>query len=93
MMDDPDPTDIPIRPEPEELLTRAEAAAHLAGFGIRLKPATLARIWSTGSGGPPCRHIRSKPFYPRHLLEAWAATQISGLRTAAPAAARGRRHG
>lgn len=79
--------------EPEELLTRAEAAAHLEQFGIRLKPATLARIWSTGSGGPPCRHIRSKPFYPRHLLEAWAATQISGLRTAAPAAARGRRHG
>jgi len=86
-------TGVSTHPEPEELLTRAEAAAHLAQFGIRLKPATLARIWSTGSGGPPCRHIRSRPFYPRHLLEAWAATQITGLRTAAPAAAQGRRHG
>ncbi|MGV9010594.1 hypothetical protein [Brevundimonas sp.] len=93
MMDAPEHADSSIAPEAEDLLTRAEAAAHLARFGIRLKPATLARIWSTGSGGPPCRHIRSKPFYPRHLLEAWAATQISGLRTAAPAAAQARRHG
>ncbi|GLK50132.1 hypothetical protein GCM10017620_31060 [Brevundimonas intermedia] len=69
------------------LLTRAEASAFLAQRGIRLKPATLARLWSTRSDGPPCRHIRSKPYYPRNLLEAWAAAQISGLRTGAPAAA------
>lgn len=75
----------------EVLLTRAEAAAHLERFGIRLKPATLARLWSTGGGGPPCRHIRAKPFYPRDLLEAWAASQISDVRTAAPAAAQARR--
>ncbi|KAK0358852.1 hypothetical protein LTR94_033700, partial [Friedmanniomyces endolithicus] len=77
----------------ETLLTRAEAAAHLATLGIRMKTATLARLWSTGGGGPPCRHIRSKPFYPRDLLEAWAETQISELRTAAPAAAQARRRG
>lgn len=75
------------------LLTRAEAAAHLERFGIRLKPATLARLWSTGGGGPPCRHVRAKPFYPRDLLEAWAASQISEIRTGAPAAAKGRRRG
>ncbi|MBU2031164.1 MAG: hypothetical protein KKG69_03760 [Alphaproteobacteria bacterium] len=75
----------------QALLTRAEAAAHLEQFGVRLKPATLARLWSTGGGGPPCRHIRAKPFYPRDLLEAWAKSQISDLRTAAPAAAQARR--
>lgn len=75
----------------EVLLTRKEAAAHLERFGIRLKPATLARLWSTGGDGPPCRHIRAKPFYPRDLLEAWAASQISDVRTAAPAAAQARR--
>jgi type IV secretion system protein VirB4 len=38
--------------------------------------------YSTGSGGPPCRHIRNKPYYPLDLLERWAETQIT-----APAAA------
>lgn len=77
----------------EPLLTRAEASAFLVSFGIRLKPATLARLWSTGGNGPPCRHIRSRPFYPRDLLRDWARSQISDIRTAAPAAARGRRRG
>ena len=54
----------------ETLLTRAEASAFLEGRGIRMKPTTLARAYSTGSGGPPCRHIRNKPFYPLDLLEA-----------------------
>lgn len=74
-----------------DLLTRAEASAFLALMGIRLKPATLARIWSTAANGPPCRHIRSRPFYPRGLLRDWARSQISDLRTGAPPAARGRR--
>lgn len=74
-----------------DLLTRAEACAFLSGMGIRMKVQTLARLWSTGSNGPPCRHIRSKPFYPRGLLRAWGAAQISEIRTGAPAAARGRR--
>lgn len=75
----------------EPLLTRAEASAFLVSFGIRLKPATLARLWSTGGNGPPCRHIRSRPFYPRDLLRDWAHSQISDIRTGAPPAARGRR--
>lgn len=78
------------RPD-EELLTRTEASAFLAECGVRLKPATLARLWSTGANGPPCRHIRSKPYYPRGLLREWAQAQMTGLRTAAPPAARGRR--
>lgn len=77
--------------ETEVRLTRAEASAFLTELGIKMKPATLARLWSTNGGGPPCRHIRAKPYYPRHLLEAWAAEQISEVRTGAPAAARGRR--
>lgn len=71
----------------EDLLTRAEASIFLAGLGVRLKPETLARIWSTGGDGPPCRHIRRKPFYPRGALRTWAASQIGDLRAAAPAAA------
>ena len=77
--------------ETEVRLTRAEAAAFLTDLGIRIKPATLARLWSTNGGGPPCRHIRAKPYYPRDLLKAWADEQISEVRTGAPAAARGRR--
>lgn len=77
----------------ERLLTRAEASAELAELGIRLKPSTLARLWSTGSNGPPCRHVRSKPFYPLGLLRVWARDQMTEVRSGAPAAARGRRRG
>lgn len=67
-----------IRPSPcETLLTRAEASVFLERQGIRMKPSTLARAYSTGSGGPPCRHIRNKPYYPLDLLAAWAAGQIT----------------
>lgn len=61
---------------PEHRLTRAEASVFLQAKGIRMKPTTLARAYSTGSGGPPCRHIRNKPYYPLDLLEAWAEAQI-----------------
>lgn len=77
----------------EDLLTRKEASVFLASMGVRLKPATLARLWSMGGDGPPCRHVRSRPFYPRGLLRTWALDQISEIRTAAPAAARARRRG
>lgn len=76
----------------EDLLTRAEASAFLAQFGIRMKPQTLARLWSTGGDGPPCRHIRRKPYYPRGVLRDWARSQIGDLRPAAPSAAQARRH-
>lgn len=64
-------------PTGETLLTRAEASVFLNGRGIRMKPTTLARAYSTGSGGPPCRHIRNKPYYPLDLLETWAEAQIT----------------
>lgn len=77
-------------PDDDDLLTRAEASAFLALLGVRLKAATLARLWSTGSNGPPCRHVRSRPYYPRGLLREWAKAQITEVRTGAPAAARRR---
>ena len=64
-------------PTGETLLTRAEASVFLKGRGIRMKPTTLARAYSTGAGGPPCRHIRNKPYYPLDLLESWAEAQIT----------------
>lgn len=76
----------------DDLLTRKEASAFLVQFGIRMKPETLARLWSTGGNGPPCRHVRHKPFYPRGVLRVWALGQVSDLRASAPPAARGRRH-
>lgn len=74
-----DPASAPVtapQTAPELGLTRAEASVFLQAKGIRMKPTTLARAYSTGSGGPPCRHIRNKPYYPLDLLEAWAEAQI-----------------
>ncbi|WP_068875881.1 MULTISPECIES: hypothetical protein [unclassified Phenylobacterium] len=64
----------------DDMLSRVEASAYLARFNIRLKPATLARLWSVGGDGPPCQHIRNKPWYPRGALKAWAATQRTAVR-------------
>jgi hypothetical protein len=64
----------------EDLLTRAQASDYLARFHIRMKPATLARIWSVGGDGPPCQHIRGKPWYPRGELRSWARSQQTNLR-------------
>lgn len=65
----------------EDLLTRRDASAYLARFHVRLKPATLARMWCVGADGPPCRHIRGKPWYPRGPLRAWAEAQQTVLRS------------
>lgn len=65
----------------DDLLTRNQASEFLQRFGIRMKPTTLARAWSVGNG-PPCRHIRGKPLYPRGVLRGWAEAQDSGLRRA-----------
>lgn len=65
----------------DDLLTRNQASEFLQRFGIRMKPTTLARAWSVGNG-PPCRHIRGKPLYPRAVLRDWAEAQDSGLRRA-----------
>ena len=64
----------------DDLLTRAEASEYLQRFHIRMKAATLARVWSVGGDGPPCRHIRGKPWYPRRELRIWAGSQQTNLR-------------
>jgi len=64
----------------EDLLTRAQASEYLARFHIRMKPTTLARLWSVGGDGPPCQHIRGKPWYPRGELRSWAQSQQTNLR-------------
>lgn len=70
----------PAAERDDDLLSRVEASAYLARFNIRLKPATLARIWSVGGDGPPCQHVRGKPLYPRGELQAWALAQRTPLR-------------
>lgn len=70
----------PIEERDQDLLTRAEASDYLLRFGVRLRASTLARLWSVGGDGPPCLHIRSKPWYPRAELRAWALSQSTGLR-------------
>jgi hypothetical protein len=79
-MSDLDAPPLAVEERDEDLLTRSEASGYLARFNVRMKPATLARIWSVGQDGPPCRHIRRKPFYPRGELRAWALRQPTGLR-------------
>ena len=64
----------------DDLLTRSQASEYLRRFNIRMKPATLARVWSVGGNGPPCQHIRGKPWYPRGELRRWAQGQRTGLR-------------
>ncbi|HEX4711109.1 hypothetical protein [Phenylobacterium sp.] len=80
MTRDIEPVDQVRTESDDDLLSRAEASEYLKRFGIRMRPATLARAWSTGSNGPPCRHVRGKPFYPREVLRRWAESQITGLR-------------
>ena len=63
-----------------DLLTRQEASSLLQAFHIRLKPASLARIWCVGGNGPPAIHIGRRPYYPRQELEAWARQQRTPLR-------------
>jgi hypothetical protein len=71
---------LPAAEDDADLLTRAEASDYLLRFHIRMKVATLARLWSVGGDGPPCRHIRGKPWYPRGELRAWALSQQTRLR-------------
>lgn len=67
----------------DDLLTRQEASVYLRRFAIRLKPTSLARMWSVGADGPPCTHVRNKPWYPRGALRTWAESQATGLRRSA----------
>ncbi len=70
----------PADEDEADLLTRAQASEYLRRFHIQMKVATLARLWSVGGDGPPCRHIRGKPWYPRGELRAWALSQQTRLR-------------
>lgn len=79
-MTDGDATDAPPDERDDDLLTRAEASAYLLRFQVRLKPATLARLWSVGGDGPPCAHVRKRPYYPRGELRGWALRQRTHLR-------------
>ncbi|KRB40945.1 MAG: hypothetical protein V4514_05600 [Pseudomonadota bacterium] len=74
---------VPSADGDDDLLTRAEASQFLLRFGVRMKPTTLARVWSTGGDGPPCIHVRRRPLYPRGVLRAWAERQSTGLRASA----------
>lgn len=80
-------TGLPNDESDDDLLTRAEASAYLARYSVSMKPATLARLWSVGGDGPPCRHIRRRPFYPRAELRDWALRQRSSLRASKSASA------
>lgn len=71
----------PVLESDDDMLTRVEASAYLERFHVRLKPSTLARLWSVGGDGPPCSHIRGRPRYPRGPLRDWALEQRTGLRT------------
>jgi hypothetical protein len=82
MTQPPAPDPRPAEEHDEDLLTRAEASAYLLRFQVRLKPATLARLWSVGGNGPPCTHVRKRPYYPRGELRAWALRQRTRLRGA-----------
>lgn len=75
-----DAADAPSDERDDDLLTRAEASAYLLRFQVRLKPTTLARLWSVGGDGPPCAHVRKRPYYPRGELRAWALRQRTRLR-------------
>jgi len=88
-MIEPHVTALEIAEHDDDLLTRAEASAYLARYKVRMKPATLARIWSVGRDGPPCQHVRGKPYYPRGELRAWALSQRTGLRASRSAARAG----
>lgn len=63
------------------LLTRKEASTELLRMGIRRSPATLAKIFSTRSDGPPCMHLGRTPYYPRQRLHDWARSQLTALRS------------
>lgn len=64
-----------------DLLTRKAASTELLRMGIGRTPATLAKIFCTRSNGPPCVHIGRTPYYPKKLLQDWARSQMTNLRT------------
>ena len=64
----------------DELLDREQACVYLATIGVRRRPATLAKLFSIRSDGPPCIHDGRKPFYPKRQLHEWGIRQLTQLR-------------
>lgn len=60
-----------------KLLSRKEASEYLKKrYGLRAKPATLAKYASIG-GGPPFRRAGRFPVYDTDDLDAWALMRVS----------------
>lgn len=74
-------TGLYLRETEDILLNRKEASTELLRIGIRRSPATLAKIFSTRSDGPPCTHLGRTPYYPRQKLHEWARSQLMALRS------------
>jgi hypothetical protein len=65
----------------ERRLSRAEASAHLlTAWGIKRSPRTLANIAVTG-GGPAFEHAGRDVLYRVSILDTWAASLLSPLKT------------
>ncbi len=59
-------------------LTRKELSEFLRDeFGLKYRPATLAKWFSTRSDGPPAVHFKGKPLYPAGLARQWARKQFT----------------
>lgn len=62
-------------------LRRWEASEYLKlAHGIRLAPATLAKMACIG-GGPAFHKYRRTPLYPRDELDRWAIERLGPLRS------------
>jgi hypothetical protein len=60
-------------------LRRWEASEYLEiAHGIRVAPATLAKLASVG-GGPAFQRIGRTPLYPREELDRWALQRLGRL--------------
>jgi len=64
----------------DRFLTRREASEYLAILGLRLAPATLAKLFCARSDGPPVRHFGRHPKYEVGALRAWALARLSAPR-------------
>lgn len=65
-------------------LTRAEASAYIATFGISVSPKTLAKYACLG-GGPAYRLFGMRALYTAEDIDTWLAEKISPVRYSATA--------
>jgi hypothetical protein len=63
-------------------LRRGEASRYLRKMhGLSVAPATLAKMFSQQSDGPPAYLAGRVPLYPLDELDAWAVKRLGRLRT------------